>query len=1029
MRNGKSIRILIDTGSNRNYIQPKFVNNPIKNKAPFNAVSVGGSTIVTHHKEANLFNIPDVKVKFFLLPTLKSFDAILGNDSLKELGAEIKISKNIMILKNGIKIPIKEKTFEAVNTIIPRTSHLSDTQKAKLSELLKSFPDLFADPNQKLTYTTNVKATIRTSSDTPVYSKFYQYPMTLKDEVNKQIKELLEDGIIRPSRSPYNSPVWIVPKKADASGEKKYRMVIDYRKLNKITIADKYPIPEINEVLTQLGDNKVFSVLDLKSGFHQISLKNNDIEKTAFSVNNGKYEFTRLPFGLKNAPSIFQRALDDILREHIGKICFIYIDDIIIFSKDDDTHIENLAKIFQTLQSANMKCQLDKCEFMKNKVEFLGFVVSDRGIETNPNKVAAIANYPCPKTLRDLRSFLGLSGYYRRFIQNYAKLAKPLTSLLRGEDGHVSKRMSSKKLISLNNEALDSFKKLKSNLVSKEIILRYPDFKKEFHLTTDASNFAIGAVLSQDNHPISFLSRTLSKAEENYAANEKEMLAIIWALKALKNYLYGKAKVKIFTDHQPLTHSLSSWNGNARIKRWKAYLEEYDYEIFYKPGKENVVADALSRIPLEQVNSVASTQHSAESSSHDLIVSVEAPINVFKNQIFFYKSDKHDYKFSIPFPTFHRHEIYRLDYTTDDIITDLKKYLNPSVINGIHTTENIMGKIQTIYRTHFKGIKTRFTQSRVEDLTDETEQEERILQIHRRAHRNALENQKQLSETHYFPKMKQKIIHLVKQCKVCKEAKYDRHPPNPELQETPTPEYPGHILHIDIYSTERQLVLTAIDKFSKLAQARIINSKAIEDIRTPLRDIIFYFGVPKHIVMDNEKAFNSQSIKFMLEQLQIEVYTAPPYKSTVNGQIERFHSTLSEIMRCLKKEGTERNFKELLERAVYEYNYSFHSVTKKRPLEVFFGRRVTTDPDQYETARQDNIERLKNKQKTDRTNHNKNKNEIRNYQPGEEIFVRINTRLGSKLSPRYRKETVKENKHTTVITESGKTVHKSHIKI
>jgi len=177
--------------------------------------------------------------------------------------------------------------------------------------------------------------------------------MSLKDEVNKQVSELLNDGIIRPSRSPYNSPVWIVPKKADASGVKKYRMVIDYRKLNLVTIADKYPIPEINEVLAQLGNNKVFSVLDLKSGFHQIPLKMSDIEKTAFSVNNGKYEFTRLPFGLKNAPAIFQRALDDILHEHIGKICFIYIDDIIIFSKDDESHFKNLDIIFRTLQEAN----------------------------------------------------------------------------------------------------------------------------------------------------------------------------------------------------------------------------------------------------------------------------------------------------------------------------------------------------------------------------------------------------------------------------------------------------------------------------------------------------------------------------------------------------------------------------------------------------------------------------------------------------------------------------------------------------
>lgn len=193
----------------------------------------------------------------------------------------------------------------------------------------------------------------------------------MKEEVERQVDKLLQDGIIRPSRSPYCSPVWVVTKKTDASGEKKFRMVVDYRKLNKMTIPDRYPLPDINYVLMQLKDNKFFSVLDLKCGFHQIPLKESDIEKTAFAINNGKYEFVRLPFGLKNAPAIFQRTLDDILREYVGNICLVYIDDIIIFGKDEIAHAKNLETIFRTLNDANMKIQLDKCEFFKNEVEFL----------------------------------------------------------------------------------------------------------------------------------------------------------------------------------------------------------------------------------------------------------------------------------------------------------------------------------------------------------------------------------------------------------------------------------------------------------------------------------------------------------------------------------------------------------------------------------------------------------------------------------------------------------------------------------
>lgn len=264
---------------------------------------------------------------------------------------------------------------------------------------------------------------------------------------------------------------------------------------------------------------------------------------------------------------------------------------------------------------------------------------------------------------------------------------------------------------------------------------------------------------------------------------------------------------------------------------------------------------------------------------------------------------------------------------------------------------------------------------------------------------------------------------------MCKEGKYDRHPTNPEITETPIPEFPGHTIHIDIFSTEQKLVLTAIDKFSKLAQAKIINSKAIEDIKKPLHDILFYFGVPQYVIMDNEKSFNSATITFIMkDQLCIEIFKAPPYKSSVNGQIERFHSTLAEIMRCLKAKEVHRTFEELLDTAVYEYNYTIHSVTKKRPLEIFFGRNITTDPTKYDESRQNNIERLKSKQTTDLNNHNKRRNQIKNYEPGQTIFIKQNTRLGSKLSPRYKKETVKENRHTNIITEAGRVVHKSNIK-
>lgn len=1006
-----------------------MVSEPIPNQNSFSAKAISGNVLVTHHTNMKLFGKDTEPIKFYILQGLNTFDAILGNDTLKELSAVIYSAENYFKIKSGRKIPIYQYLSQNVNNIEMRVDHLTEYQRSRLMGMVRHYENLFAAPEEKLTYTTKVVGEIRTTTDLPTYTRNYPYPMALREIVDEEIGKLLKDEIIRPSRSPYNSPIWVVPKKEDASGKKKYRVVVDFRKLNAITIADRYPIPEVGEVLSRLGGNKFFTVIDLKSGFHQIPLREEDIEKTAFSVNNGKFEFTRLPFGLKNAPSIFQRALDDILRDFIGKTCYVYIDDIIIFSKDEQSHFRDLEEIFKTLDSANMKVQLDKCNFFKNEVEFLGFVVSDTGTRAIQKRVEAIVNIPYPKTLRQLRSYLGLCNYYRRFIKGYADMAKPLTSILRGPNGKIPRSESSKIKISLGDAEKKAINDLKNALLSREVILYYPDYKKEFHLTTDASNVALGAVLSQDGRPITFISRVLSETEENYATNEREMLAIIWALDTLRNYLYGTAKVVIHTDHQPLTYALSNKNSNTKMKRWKAILEEYNYEIKYQPGRTNVVADALSRSHITNINSLSGTVHSHESSADDLISSVEAPINAFKNQIFLTTDEIPSYQFKIVFPGYHRHVIVEREYTANNIISILKRYLNPSVVNCIKAPESIMGQIQEIYPDHFRNFKTRFSQKVVEDIISEADQENIILDTHARAHRNTTENKTQILEKYYFPGMFGKIKRIVKLCAICKKNKYDRHPNEPKISTTPIPSYPGQVVHIDIFSTDRKLVLTAVDKFSKYAQVRILKGKSTEDVRKPLREILFFFGVPKVVVIDNERSLNSASILFMMkDELNIEVFTTPPYRSEANGQVERFHSTLAEILRCIKAEGVCRDFDELLEKGVNEYNHSVHSTIDRKPVDIFFGRTVEFSPDSYDRTRQTNMEKLQEKQRKDLNYHNRGKLEAKVYIPGQTVFIKINKRLGTKLTERYKEEVVRENRNSTILTESGRIVHKRHIR-
>jgi len=376
--------------------------------------------------------------------------------------------------------------------------------------------------------------------------------MGVSDFVNSEVKQMLKDGIIRPSRSPYNSPTWVVDKKGtDVYGNPKKRLVIDFRKLNEQTIPDRYPTPSIPVILANLGKAKFFTTLDLKSGYHQIYLAEHDREKTSFSVNSGKYEFCRLPFGLKNGSSIFQRALDDVLREHIGKICYVYIDDVIIFSNNEADHVCYIDAVLKCLIDANMRVSQEKTSFFKDSVEYLGFIVSKDGAKSDPQKVKAIQEYPEPKNVYSVRSFIGLASYYRVFIKDFAAIARPITDIIKGENGSVSKHMSKKILVEFNETQRNAFERLRNFLSSEDVVLMYLDFKKHFDLTTDASASGIGAVLSQEGRPITMISRTLKKAELNYATNERELLAIVWALGKLQNFLYmgpGKLTFSLITS-------------------------------------------------------------------------------------------------------------------------------------------------------------------------------------------------------------------------------------------------------------------------------------------------------------------------------------------------------------------------------------------------------------------------------------------------------------------------------------------------
>lgn len=998
--------------------------------------SIHGFTAINEKCIVNLF---DTNATFFILPSLSTFDGIVGLDLLTQTSATLDFKKKELKTKSGVE---KIQFLKCVNVNFTQVEDIEvpRTIAEKFRDRIRKVLGVFANPKESLPYNTNIVATIRTDSSDPVYSKLYPYPMGVADFVNNEIKELLKNGIIRPSRSPYNNPIWVVDKKGkDEHGNAKKRLVIDFRKLNSITIDDKYPIPEVNVILSNLGKARFFTTLDLKSGFHQITLSEQDREKTAFSVGQGKYEFCRLPFGLKNAPSIFQRAIDDVLREQIGKSCYVYVDDVIIFSENEDDHVKHIAWVLNRLYEANMRISREKSHFFQESVEYLGFVVSRGGIKTSPAKVEAIHDYEQPSTLFNVRSFLGLASYYRCFIKDFASIAKPLTDILKGENGKISASQSKKVKINFNEEQLQTFAKLKEILASEEVMLLYPDFKKPFDLTTDASSLGLGAVLSQGGRPITMISRTLKDRELNYATNERELLAIVWALQKLRNYLYGVKHLNIYTDHQPLTFSVSDKNPNAKIKRWMAFVDEHNAKIFHKPGKENYVADALSRhnihtlevkshdisdnFPSQNLNALEeeafsdiATVHSEISLTHT-IASTDKPINCFRNQIVLQEARFPRKRNFIIFSEKTRHLIDFTDRNT--LFNDVRLAVNPTVVNAIHCDLPTLACLQHELIRYFPATKFWYCQNMVQDIFDKSDQREIVVAEHNRAHRAAQENVKQILSEYYFPKMARLANEIVAYCKICTRAKYDRHPMKQEIGATPIPSYVGEMLHVDIFSTDKKHFFTCIDKFSKFAVVQQIPSRTIVDLKGPIIQLMNIFPHTKNIYYDNEPSLKSETISSLLrDQFGVKIGNAPPLHSTSNGQVERFHSTLSEIARCLKLEKKIDSTIDLILLATVKYNRTIHSTTDKRPLDIFhFSSPELREQIKDRIARTQQV--LLQRNNASRQN--------RTFNVGESVFVRNNKRLGNKLTPLYSEEIVEADLGTTVLIK-GRVVHKDNLR-
>ncbi|GJW54230.1 putative nucleotidyltransferase, ribonuclease H, partial [Tanacetum coccineum] len=601
---GRAVFVLFDTGATHSVISTKFASCLTMTPVPLDHVlcistPMKDSARITHvYRDLPLQFNDKIRSVNALPLDMCEFDIILGMDWLSAHHATIDCHSRRVIFGN-IHTPefiyhgsLPGQSMKIISALEARTllSHgcegflanihdtTSDVSSIHDQPIVSEFQDVFPEELPGIPPIRDVEFNIELIPGAEPISKapYRMAPIELK-ELKDQLQELLERGFIRPSVSPWGAPVLFVKKK-DGS----MRLCIDYRELNKITIRNRYPLPRIDDLFDQLQGAKHFSKIDLRSGYHQLRVKEQDISKTAFRTRYGHYEFLVMPFGLTNAPAVFMDLMNRIFHEFLDKFVIVFIDDILVFSKSKEEHEDHLRTVLQILRQEKLYAKFSKCEFWLSRVAFLGHIVSSEGITMDPAKVEAITKWPRPTSVTEVRSFLGLAGYYRRFVDGFSRLALPLTKLMRKGEKFV-----------WNDEREKSFEELKQRLVSAPI-LTLPSGSGGFQIYSDASKKGLGCVLMQHAKVIAYASRQLKPYEVNYPTHNLELEAIVFALKIWRHYLYGES-CDIFTDHKSLKYIFTQRELNMRQRCWLELLKDYDTNIQYHPGKANVVADALSR--------------------------------------------------------------------------------------------------------------------------------------------------------------------------------------------------------------------------------------------------------------------------------------------------------------------------------------------------------------------------------------------------------------------------------------------------
>jgi hypothetical protein len=875
--------VLFDSGADYSFVAISFLpylhDKPSPMYVNFNVEMANGELVrLNEVVRACTLVLNDHPFVIDLVPfDMGSFDVIVGMDWMSRVDASILCSAKVVKipLSNGVVLEVQGEQSETSERHL--MSAKSKEVRIEDVPVVRDFQDVFPDdlpglpPSRQLDFRIDL-----TPDAAPVAKSPYRLAPTEMQELANQLKELQDKGFIRPSHSPWGAPILFVKKK-DGS----FRMCIDYRELNKLTVKNRYPLPRIDDLFDQLQGAKYFSKIDLRSGYHQLRVHEDDIPKTAFRTRYGHFEFTVMPFGLTNAPAVFMDLMNRVCRPYLDKFVIVFIDDILIYSKSKDEHAEHLRKVLELLRNEKLYGKFSKCEFWLEEVHFLGHVVNKNGIQVDPSKIDSVKNWRTPETPTEVRQFLGLAGYYRRFIENFSKIAQPLTQLTQKDRPYV-----------WGDKQEEAFQILKDRLCNAPI-LSLPEGSEDFVVYCDASGQGLGCVLMQRGKVIAYASRQLKVHEKNYTTHDLELGAVVFALKCWRHYLYGTKSV-IYTDHKSLQHIFNQQDLNMRQRRWLELLSDYDCDIRYHPGKANVVADALSRKERVKPRRVRAMSLTVQTSVRDRII--EAQLEAVAD------------------PEFLKAELRGLDkqlekkgdsglYFVDRIWVPSCRGVRALILEEAHRSrysvhpgaDKMYYDLRELY--WWPGMK--------KDIAVFVSQCLTCLQV-------KAEHQKPsgLLEQPQIPEWKWERITMDFITKL------------PRTRD-------GH-----------DMIWVIVDRMTKSAHFLAIREKDSTEtlVKLYIKEIVSKHGVPVSIISDRDSRFTSRFWQVFQKTFGTRLDMSTAYHPQTDGQSERTIQTLEDMLRaCVIDFGG--NWDSHLPLVEFSYNNSYHTSIQCAPFEALYGRK------------------------------------------------------------------------------------------